>query len=54
MAAQNRSDLKAAEAQVHAAEFARKAAVAEHYPDARCHRRLRRDRHEPREFTRHV
>jgi outer membrane protein TolC len=32
MAAQNRSDLKAAEAQVHAAEFARKAAVAEHYP----------------------
>jgi outer membrane protein TolC len=32
MAAQNRSDLKAAEAQLHAAEFARKAAVAEHYP----------------------
>jgi outer membrane protein TolC len=32
LAAQNRSDLKAAEAQVHAAEFARKAAVAEHYP----------------------
>jgi outer membrane protein TolC len=31
-AAQNRSDLKAAEAQVHSAEFARKAAVAEHYP----------------------
>jgi outer membrane protein TolC len=31
-AAQNRSDLKAAEAQLHAAEFARKAAVAEHYP----------------------
>ncbi len=32
LAGQNRSDLKAAEAQVHAAEFARKAAVAEHYP----------------------
>src|SRR5579872_4335005 len=32
LAAQNRSDLKAAEAQVRAAEFARKAAVAEHYP----------------------
>jgi outer membrane protein TolC len=32
LAAQNRSDLKAAEAQVHAAELARKAAVAEHYP----------------------
>ena len=32
LAAQNRSDLKAAEAQLHAAEFARKAAVAEHYP----------------------
>ena len=32
LAAQNRSDLKAAEAQVHAAEFARKAAVAEHFP----------------------
>lgn len=32
LAAQNRSDLKAAEAQMHAAEFARKAAVAEHYP----------------------
>jgi outer membrane protein TolC len=32
LAAQNRSDLKAAEAQVHAAEFTRKAAVAEHYP----------------------
>ena len=32
LAAQNRSDLKAAEAQVHSAEFARKAAVAEHYP----------------------
>jgi outer membrane protein TolC len=31
-AAQNRSDLKAAESQVHSAEFARKAAVAEHYP----------------------
>jgi len=31
-AAQNRADLKAAEAQLHAAEFARKAAVAEHYP----------------------
>jgi outer membrane protein TolC len=31
-AAQNRSDLKAAEAQLHAAEFARKAAVAEYYP----------------------
>jgi outer membrane protein TolC len=32
LASQNRADLKAAEAQVHAAEFARKAAVAEHYP----------------------
>ena len=32
LSAQNRSDLKAAEAQLHAAEFARKAAVAEHYP----------------------
>jgi outer membrane protein TolC len=32
LAAQNRSDLKAADAQLHAAEFARKAAVAEHYP----------------------
>jgi outer membrane protein TolC len=32
MAGQNRSDLKSAEAQVHAAEFARKAAVAEHFP----------------------
>jgi outer membrane protein TolC len=32
LAGQNRSDLKAAEAQVRAAEFARKAAVAEHYP----------------------
>jgi outer membrane protein TolC len=32
LAAQNRSDLKAAEAQLHSAEFARKAAVAEHYP----------------------
>jgi outer membrane protein TolC len=32
LAAQNRSDLKAAEAQMHSAEFARKAAVAEHYP----------------------
>lgn len=32
MATQNRSDLKAADAQLHAAEFARKAAVAEHYP----------------------
>ena len=32
LAAQNRSDLKAAEAQMHAAEFARKAAAAEHYP----------------------
>jgi outer membrane protein TolC len=32
LASQNRSDLKAADAQLHAAEFARKAAVAEHYP----------------------
>ena len=32
LAAQNRSDLKAAEAQLHSAEFARKAAVAERYP----------------------
>jgi outer membrane protein TolC len=32
LAAQNRSDLKAAEAQLYAAEYARKAAVAEHYP----------------------
>ena len=32
LAAQNRSDLKAAQAQLHAAEFARKAAFAEHYP----------------------
>src|SRR5665213_2917504 len=32
LAAQNRSDLKAAEAQMHSAEYARKAAVAEHYP----------------------
>jgi outer membrane protein TolC len=31
-AAQNRSDLKAAEAQLHAAEYARKAAFAEHLP----------------------
>ena len=32
LAAQNRADLKAADAQLHAAELARKAAVAEHYP----------------------
>ena len=32
LASRNRSDLKAAEAQVHAAEFSRKAAVAEHFP----------------------
>jgi outer membrane protein TolC len=32
LAAQNRSDLKAADAQLHAAEYARKAAAAEHYP----------------------
>ena len=32
LAAQNRSDLKAAEAQLRSAELARKAAVAEHYP----------------------
>jgi outer membrane protein TolC len=32
LASQNRSDLKAAEAQVRAAEFARKAAVAERFP----------------------
>jgi outer membrane protein TolC len=32
LAAQNRSDLKAADAQLRAAQFARKAAVAEHYP----------------------
>ena len=32
LAAKNRSDLKAAEAQMHAAELARKAAVAERYP----------------------
>jgi len=32
LAGQNRSDLKAADAQLHAAEYARKAAVAEHYP----------------------
>jgi outer membrane protein TolC len=32
LASQNRSDLKAAEAQVHAAEFSRKAAVAERFP----------------------
>jgi outer membrane protein TolC len=32
LAAQNRSDLKAAEAQVHSAELARKAAFAEHFP----------------------
>ncbi len=32
LASQNRSDLKAAEAQVHAAELARKAASAERYP----------------------
>jgi outer membrane protein TolC len=32
LAAQNRSDLKAAEAQLHAAEYTRKAAMAEHYP----------------------
>jgi outer membrane protein TolC len=32
LAARNRSDLKAAEAQVHAAEFSRKAAVAERFP----------------------
>jgi outer membrane protein TolC len=31
-ASQNRSDLKAAEAQLHAAELSRKAAVSEHYP----------------------
>jgi outer membrane protein TolC len=31
-ASQNRSDLRAAEAQLHAAELSRKAAVAEHYP----------------------
>jgi outer membrane protein TolC len=32
LAIENRSDLKSAEAQLHSAEFARKAAVAEHYP----------------------
>ena len=32
LASQNRSDLKAAEAQLHSAEFARKAAFAEHLP----------------------
>ena len=32
LASQNRSDLKAAEAQVHAAKFSRKAAVAERFP----------------------
>jgi outer membrane protein TolC len=32
LAARNRSDLKAADAQLRAAQFARKAAVAEHYP----------------------
>jgi outer membrane protein TolC len=32
LASQNRPDLKAAEAQVHAAEFSRKAAVAERFP----------------------
>ena len=32
LAAQNRSDLKAADAQVRAAELSRKAATAEHYP----------------------
>jgi outer membrane protein TolC len=32
LASQNRSDLKAAEAQVHAAELSRKAATAERYP----------------------
>ena len=32
LASRNRSDLKAAEAQVHAAEFSRKAAVAERFP----------------------
>jgi outer membrane protein TolC len=32
LATQNRSDLKAADAQLRAAQFARKAAVAEHYP----------------------
>jgi len=32
LASQNRSDLKAAQAQLHSAEFARKAAAAEHYP----------------------
>ena len=32
LAGRNRSDLKAAEAQLHAAEFARKAAFAEHLP----------------------
>ncbi len=32
LASHNRSDLKAAEAQVHAAEFSRKAAVAERFP----------------------
>jgi outer membrane protein TolC len=32
LASQNRSDLKAAEAQVHSAEFSRKAAVAERFP----------------------
>jgi outer membrane protein TolC len=32
LAEQNRADLKAAEAQVHSAEFARRAATAEHYP----------------------
>ena len=34
LASQNRSDLKAAEAQMHAADLARKAAVAERYPVA--------------------
>jgi outer membrane protein TolC len=32
LAAQNRSDLKAADAQLHSAEYARKAATAEHLP----------------------
>ena len=54
LAAQNRSDLKAAEAQVRAAELSRKAAVAERYPDARRRRGLRRDRRQSGALARHV
>ena len=49
LASQNRSDLKAAEAQMHAAELSRKAAIAERYPTLGIERGLRSDRRQSRQ-----